>query len=142
MRCFTNHTTASPTVAHRHFRALQRAALQDSSQTQWHTCRNISISSRLSNRIRNSARRNTQAKSSASTLSGAPFSGYTVPRLDTWLLREGGTKHRAGDISPPAAADYAASAVDDGVLQRPLKEELSLEDMVNVFGYPRDLRKR
>lgn len=38
-------------------------------------------------------------------------------------------------------ADYAANAGDDAVLQRPLKSELLPEEIVNVFGYPRDLRE-
>ncbi len=41
-----------------------------------------------------------------------------------------------------ANVDYAASPADEGVLQMPLKQELDPSDMVNVFGYPRDLRKK
>ena len=38
--------------------------------------------------------------------------------------------------------DYAPSPTDDSILQMPLKQELMPEDMTNVFGYPRDLRRR
>ena len=38
--------------------------------------------------------------------------------------------------------DYAATASDAGVLQRPLKEELRPADVRRVFGFPRDLRER
>ena len=38
--------------------------------------------------------------------------------------------------------DYAATASDTGVLQRPLKEELTHEDVLRVFGFPRNLRER
>ena len=38
--------------------------------------------------------------------------------------------------------DYAPSPTDDSVLQRPSKQELMPEDMTDVFGYPRDLRRR
>jgi hypothetical protein len=41
-----------------------------------------------------------------------------------------------------AAVDYAPSPTDDSILQLPLKQELLPEDMTNVFGYPRDLRRR
>ena len=40
------------------------------------------------------------------------------------------------------AVDYAPSPTDDSILQLPLKQELLPEDMTNVFGYPRDLRRR
>jgi hypothetical protein len=39
-------------------------------------------------------------------------------------------------------ADYAATASDSSVLQRPLKEELSPEDVRNVFDYPRNLHEK
>ena len=39
-------------------------------------------------------------------------------------------------------ADYAAAASDSGVLQRPLKEELTAEDVKNVFDYPRNLHEK
>lgn len=39
-------------------------------------------------------------------------------------------------------ADYAASASDSSVLQRPLKEELLPEDVRNVFDYPRNLKDK
>lgn len=38
--------------------------------------------------------------------------------------------------------DYAATASDAGVLQRPLKEELRPGDVRKVFGFPRNLRDR
>ena len=38
--------------------------------------------------------------------------------------------------------DYAPSPTDDSILQMPSKQELMPEDMTDVFGYPRDLRRR
>ena len=38
--------------------------------------------------------------------------------------------------------DYAPSPTDDSILQMPSKQELKPEDMTDVFGYPRDLRRR
>lgn len=48
-------------------------------------------------------------------------------------------------LQPHASAapiDYAPSPTDAEVLRLPIKQELKPEQMVNVFGYPRDLRKR
>ena len=39
-------------------------------------------------------------------------------------------------------ADYAATAADSCVLRRPLKEELSPEEVKNVFDYPRNLHEK
>ena len=39
-------------------------------------------------------------------------------------------------------ADYAATAADSSVLRRPLKEELSPEEVQNVFDYPRNLHEK
>lgn len=39
-------------------------------------------------------------------------------------------------------ADYAATASDSSVLQRPLKEELLPEEVHNVFDYPRNLNEK
>lgn len=41
-----------------------------------------------------------------------------------------------------APIDYAPSPTDAEVLKLPIKQELKPEQMVNVFGYPRDLRRR
>ncbi|KAK9813845.1 hypothetical protein WJX73_001529 [Symbiochloris irregularis] len=38
--------------------------------------------------------------------------------------------------------DYAATASDAHVLQRPIKEQLQAHEVKNVFGFPRDLRDR
>ncbi len=38
--------------------------------------------------------------------------------------------------------DYAPSPTDSEVLKMPIRQELKPEQMVNVFGYPRDLRRR
>ena len=53
-----------------------------------------------------------------------------------------GQRRRGGGVPPLAAVDYVASPSDEGVLQQPSKQELTPAEMVNVFGYPRDLRKR
>ena len=39
-------------------------------------------------------------------------------------------------------ADYAATASDSSILQRPLKEELTPEEVRNVFDYPRNLGEK
>ncbi|CAL8463887.1 g3422 [Coccomyxa elongata] len=39
-------------------------------------------------------------------------------------------------------ADYAATASDSSVLQRPLKDELTPEEVRNVFDYPRNLPEK
>jgi len=51
-------------------------------------------------------------------------------------------QRRAARVVARAAVDYAPSPTDDSVLQRPSKQELMPEDMTDVFGYPRDLRRR
>lgn len=38
------------------------------------------------------------------------------------------------------STDYVATATDDGILQLPPKQPLSEEELVNVFGYDRDLQ--
>ena len=52
----------------------------------------------------------------------------------------GGRKSRCRP--PRAGGDYAPSATDPSVLQKPLRGELDPEDLYNVFGYQRDLRKK
>ena len=55
---------------------------------------------------------------------------------------------RVANVQSPSYAeaklqqDYAATASDAGVLQRPLKEELKPAEVKKVFGYPRNLRDR
>lgn len=72
----------------------------------------------------------------------SPLSAFSHHRLS----RHRNNKHTRPH-GPPAFitranhADYAANAGDDAVLQRPLKSELFPEEIVNVFGYPRDLRE-
>jgi hypothetical protein len=44
--------------------------------------------------------------------------------------------------SAAPVADYAPSPTDAEVLKLPIKQELKPEQMINVFGYPRDLRRR
>jgi hypothetical protein len=39
-------------------------------------------------------------------------------------------------------ADYAATAADSCVLRRPLKDELTPEEVKNVFDYPRNLHEK
>lgn len=39
-------------------------------------------------------------------------------------------------------ADYAATAADSCVLRRPLKDELTPEEVSNVFDYPRNLHEK
>lgn len=41
-----------------------------------------------------------------------------------------------------AATDYAPAANDEGVLLKPLKEELAPVEVLNVFNYARNLRER
>jgi hypothetical protein len=41
-----------------------------------------------------------------------------------------------------AHADYQAKAGDSAVLQRPIKCELLPEEILSVFGYPRNLKDR
>ena len=52
--------------------------------------------------------------------------------------------------APPSASpykkaklnqDYAAVESDSAVLKRPLKDNLTAEEVKNVFGYSRDLRE-
>ena len=38
--------------------------------------------------------------------------------------------------------DYAPSPTDNDVLKLPIKQELKPEQMTQVFGFPRDLRRR
>jgi hypothetical protein len=40
------------------------------------------------------------------------------------------------------STDYVANANDSGVLLLPLKQELEVDQLTNVFGYDRDLQGR
>jgi hypothetical protein len=51
------------------------------------------------------------------------------------------TAHQPRASAAPVA-DYAPSPTDAEVLKLPIKQELKPEQMINVFGYPRDLRRR
>ena len=50
-------------------------------------------------------------------------------------------KRRSG-LRVCCKTDYSPSASDDEVLQKPPKEPLDLEDVKNVFSYPRDIEDR
>ena len=64
-------------------------------------------------------------------------------------LRPAGPHHHQRGAAPfvvlavqHAHADYQAKAGDSAVLQRPIKCELLPEEILSVFGYPRNLKDR
>lgn len=63
-----------------------------------------------------------------------------------WQHAAAEPKHRQPLAAPLQASaapiDYAPSPTDAEVLKLPIKQELKPEQMINVFGYPRDLRRR
>jgi hypothetical protein len=60
--------------------------------------------------------------------------------LHSQIRRARAGRARIVDSVVPRSTDYVATATDEGILQLPLKQQLSESDLVNVFGYDRDLQ--
>ena len=150
MRSPTRPSIASPAADHRHLRMAERAASLGHSRFRipWTRHRHSNDGMfRSSFRVRISSSVSINSSIQSSPVSTCPpiisSQRSAIPGVPGLIARrEGGAHCRARWVQPLAAVDYAPSGADDGVLQRPLKEELSPAEMANVFGYPRDLRRK